>query len=47
MPGMVGAVLYAISGTLIGTTGYIVGFKCVDVFHYFLALANIALIQAL
>lgn len=45
--GVVGACMYAVSGTLIGASGYIVGIRRVDVFHYCLVIGNTAFFKAL
>ena len=47
MLGMAGAALYAVSSTLVGTSGHIFGVLRVNVFHYCLAIANIAFLNAL
>lgn len=47
MLGVAGAALYAISSTLVGTSGHIFGIQRVNVFHYCLVIGNIAFYNAL
>jgi hypothetical protein len=44
---MAGAILYAVASTIIGTAGYLIGYLRIDIFHYFLVVANIAFVRAL
>ena len=44
---MAGAILYAVASTVIGTAGYLIGYLRIDIFHYFLVVANIAFVRAL
>ena len=44
---MSGAILYALASTVIGTSGHLIGYLRIDIFHYFLVVANIALVRAL
>ena len=42
-----GAILYALASTVIGTSGYLIGYLRIDIFHYFLVAANIVFVKAL
>jgi hypothetical protein len=44
---MAGAILYVVASTVIGTSGYLLGHLRIDIFHYFLVVANIAFVRAL
>lgn len=45
--GIIGSVLYVVAGIVVGTKGALYGVPCVDIFHYVLAIANIALMMGL
>lgn len=44
--GMAGAIIYVIASMLIGTSGSLLGYQRIDVFHYLLFLANITFVRA-
>ena len=44
---MAGAILYAVASTVVGTSGYFLGYLRIDIFHYFLVAANIVFVRAL
>lgn len=45
--GIVGAVAYIASATMVGTRGTISGWRCVDIFHYGIAFGNLGLFSGL
>lgn len=45
--GMAGSILYTVASIVVGTSGYFMGYLCVDIFHYFLVAANIVFVKAL
>jgi hypothetical protein len=45
--GTVGIATYIVSGILFGTHGYLLGVKRIDLLHYSLAVANLALLYSL
>ena len=44
---MAGAILYAVASTIVGTSGSFLGYLRIDIFHYFLVVANIAFVRGL
>ena len=45
--GMGGAVLYAVASVVVGTSGYLMGYLRIDIFHYLLVAGNICFVRAL